>query len=336
MHPYSAARSGLAIDGEPITVYRGPSLGMQCVKFLLRRRKKSLGAADLPRFNRSLATRSYPNPAPIPPSLRKRCKITEESINGLKTFTLQPCRSETRTHVIYTHGGAFINALRLEHWKMIEAIIKRTGASFTVPIYPLSPENDYRSTISGLDAVYDRAVASAPQADLVLMGDSAGGCLALGQAMRCRDRGVKAPARIVLIAPWVDLSVSNALAREYEPLDLLLGVDSLAICGRHWSGGEDPRHPALSPLFGDLANLPPIDVYQGTHDILLPDARILFKAVREIGGEIEMYEYEGSFHVFIAAVFTKEAGDALDRIAGSLERSLARWAGISSIPEVNS
>ena len=121
---------------------------------------------------------------------------------------------------------------------------------------------------------------------------------------------------MILFSPWLDITMSNPDAVAIEHHDALLGIPALVQCGRWWAGGDDPRSPLLSPIFGDLSGLPPIDVYHGTADLLIADARKLNERVSAAGGTMYLLEYPGACHVFVSVL--PEARDAFDRVAAAL------------------
>lgn len=125
------------------------------------------------------------------------------------------------------------------------------------------------------------------------------------------------PGRIILFSPWLDLTLADPEARKLETKDVMLAVDTLRMCGAWWAGEDDPRLPRLSPLYADLKGLPPIELYQGTNDIFVVNARTFVKKVEAAGGAIHYGEYPGAFHVFVGATFTPEAKDVFNRIAAA-------------------
>lgn len=233
-------------------------------------------------------------------------------------FHLAPKRGNTRKHILYTHGGAYVNPLQRVHWLLVESLIRHTGASFTVPTYPLAPEHDHRRAFSLLEQLYISLCQEIPARNLFLMGDSAGGGLALAQALRYRDAGFKQPGRLILLSPWVDITNTTPDTDTFERKDPMLGIEATRWCGQVWAGDLNPDNPLVSPLFGDLSALPPIDIYQGTLDMLTPASRSLAKKVTAAGGQARLFEYQGAFHVFPALPFTPEAKDVIRRIAESL------------------
>jgi len=215
-----------------------------------------------------------------------------------------------------------VNPLVSAHWRIIRQLIEKTGAAVTVPVYPLAPEHNYRATYSLLEQVYREVLASTPAAQVVFCGDSAGGGLALGQALYYRDIGLPLPGRVVLFSPWLDITMCNPGAASGEKDDVMLALPGLIEAGQWWADGDDRRLPVLSPLFGDLSGLPPIDVFQGTHDLFIADSRLLAEKVGAAGGEIHLHEYEGAFHVFVRATFTPEARDAFEKVADAVRDGL--------------
>ena len=82
-------------------------------------------------------------------------------------------------------------------------------------------------------------------------------------------------AGLLLIAPWLDLAMTNPEVDEIEPTDPWLTRAGLHPIARSWAGDLSVDDPRVSPLHGDLADLPPVEVWVGTRDITLPDCREL-------------------------------------------------------------
>ena len=296
-----------------------PSLAMTLTKQVLRLiLKKPTSAGAVEAHLKAYEHRRYPQPAPIPISLKAKAIIRKDRVQGRVVYTLTPRTQASDLHIVYTHGGGFVDAFQPAHWWIIAQLMKHTGASVTVPIYPLAPEHTYRQTYAFLEAVYRQLLTTITADRIVLCGDSAGGHLAIGQALHYRGLGLPLPKRIIAFAPVVDLTVSNPEIAEVEPRDIMLSraMDQPQL--RWWAGQEDLKAPLLSPLYADLHGLPPIDVFIGTDDILLPDVRIFHDKVRAAGGQMQLYETPGGFHVFMGATFTPEARQVYRQIARNL------------------
>ena len=317
----AAAAVGAAAGG--LVARLRPSAEMRLMKVLLPRMVEPL-PADAGAARRAYAGRRYPSPASVTQGVRRLCEVREDRSLGEVVYTLTPKRGGSGWHIIYTHGGAFVDAMAKPHWDIVAALVAATGATVTVPIYPLAPEHTHEEAFRHLEQVYRGLLELVAPDRLILCGDSAGGNLALAQALRHREAGLPLPGHIVLFSPLVDLTLADPEARALESRDFLGRIDGAREMTRWWAGTADPRSPALSPLAADLRGLPPIQIYQGTDDICLADARTLRDRVMAAGGRVAYHETEGGFHVFMAATFAPEAKEVFRQIAAELQRSVSR------------
>ncbi|MFJ1256964.1 alpha/beta hydrolase fold domain-containing protein [Cupriavidus sp. CuC1] len=131
------------------------------------------------------------------------------------------------------------------------------------------------------------------------MGDSAGGGMALALAQVARDTGRALPGRLVLLSPFLDATGSNPAIDALEPLDPMLSKLGGIECGRVYAGGDPVTLPQVSPIYGSLRGLPPVTLFIGTHDVLLPDCRTYRALAEQQGLPLRYYEYEGMFHVWM-------------------------------------
>ncbi|MER7399124.1 alpha/beta hydrolase [Streptomyces sp. NPDC000151] len=259
--------------------------------------------------------------APVPAPLRARYEVTRSTVAGRPVLRLAPRRGATGRHLLYTHGGAYAFPLQTAHWWLLQHAAKGTGVTLTVPLYRLAPEGDAPAAYSLLRTVYDALCAEAGSGNVTLGGDSAGGGLALGQAVAYRDAGLPPPRQVLLFSPWLDLTMSHPALPALEPLDPLLRTDDLIEAGRLWAHGADPRCPLLSPRFADVAGLPPVHVFQGGRDLFAADARLLGDRLAAAGnGGTFTCEPEAG-HVYVSAVWTPEARRSL----AGVRRLLSKW-----------
>jgi monoterpene epsilon-lactone hydrolase len=255
--------------------------------------------------------------APVPRVLRRVAVVTETTVEGQRVVRITPRRGATGAHLLWTCGGAYVYPALRTHWALLARLVRASGVTVTVPLYGLAPEHDVDDAVRLLDAVHDGLRAEG--ADVVhLGGDSAGGALALAQAMRHRDTGRPAAASVLLVSPWLDATLSHPEVPWLADLDPMLGRDGLVAAGAWWAGARDRRDPLVSPLFGDLTGLPPVFAYQGDRDLLVADAKELARGVGRVGGRIQLRLYRGAFHVFVGAPWTREARRATAHLAGVL------------------
>jgi epsilon-lactone hydrolase len=296
-----------------------PSTHMRFMKLLLRLLFRH--PSDLTKLEHTFRNRTYPQAPPPTAALEALCEVKQYKVQDHLVYELKPKQGAADLHILYTHGGSYVYELARIHWDGIEQLIRHTRATVTLPLYPLAPEFNFRTSVGLLEELYIGLLARLPANQVVLCGDSAGGGLALALAMHLRDAGLPQPGRVMLFSPWLDLTLADPVAQEVEQRDVMLRVDVLRMHGQWWAGGEDARQPLLSPLFGDLTRLSPIDLFQGTDDIFIADARTFHRRATEAGADVRLYEATGGCHVFMLFAFIPEAKAVYRTVAQNLNRS---------------
>lgn len=245
--------------------------------------------------------------------LRRDAHLSRDVVDGVTVWTVTPKRhiaEAPRGQILYVHGSAYIHPIVSFHWNLIHQLLKRTGATIVVPLYGLAPDHTVDEALILVRKVYE-TMAARP-GPLFLMGDSAGGTIALGLAQQLAQHGLPQPRRIVLYAPWLDATLTNPDVAETAPHDPMLVPSGLRVTARWWAGERDLTDTVLSPLHTDYTDIAPIDIINGTHDVLHPDALVLGRRAREKDWRITVHRFDGGFHVFPAAVFLPESRTALD------------------------
>lgn len=269
-------------------------------------------------FTLAIADDRARGPALPSAKIRSRYAFTDRRNDGGRVFRLAPNQPSTiATRVLYLHGGAYVFDLMPVQWPVVTAFVDQLTAEVVVPLYPLAPESNVDAALEAVEIHFLQLVAEVGAKNIVLIGDSAGGGLALALAQRLRDRGKALPATLILFFPWLDVTCSGedqAALIAHEPL---LSVDELRTAGRMWAGTGDPTRAPASPLFADQAGLPPTITLVGTRDMLLSDSRRLVMR----NPEILKSEYPGMFHGWICAPIP-EAYDALNEATAFARRHL--------------
>jgi acetyl esterase/lipase len=193
-----------------------------------------------------------------------------------------------------------------------------------VPEYGLAPEHPFPAAVDEAQACYGGLVEKG-FGKIALAGDSAGGGLALVllsfPVAKSRDGSALRPVGAAVMSPWTDLTLSGASMETRAEADPLLTKDSLASTARLYLGGHDPRDPRASPLYGDLAGLPPVRIHVGEDEILLDDSLRCGERIESEGGIIQVHSWEGMTHVFPSSIALLHAAkEALDDIGDFLRR----------------
>jgi monoterpene epsilon-lactone hydrolase len=270
------------------------SLQMRAVSAALRlTRKPRMATAERAR-KRMAAPKG---PADPPAKLRKRHDVSSRQVGGFPCHTVAPRGRRAERAAVYLHGGAYISEISPQHWALISQLAD-AGVRVEVPSYGLAPQYTYRDAYPFLTAVYRQLLADVDASAVTLVGDSAGGGLALGFAQTLLGTDLPQPRRLVLISPWLDLTLSHPDLPAVELRDPWLSSVGLAEAARSWAGGDDPTDPRLSPGNGPLAGLAPVDVYVGTREICLPDVlRLQDRGVIE-DVKLQVTVCEGAVHVY--------------------------------------
>ncbi|TAJ48029.1 MAG: steryl acetyl hydrolase [Herbiconiux sp.] len=260
-----------------------------------------------------LVEREYPPAAPIPAFLRRRHEVEIATVKGRPVITFTPKDHPPATELIYLHGGAYVQPIGLPQWIIVGQMLRRLDAAVTVPLYGLAPWHTIDDALALLSEVHAMVRARASQAGvpLAIGGDSAGGGLTLAHSVSQRDAGADLPDRLLLICPWVDVTVTHPDVAALVRHDLTLNPAGLRVAGELWAGTRDVRDPVVSPIYADLAGLPPMRSVVGGQEILLPDARDFDRAARAAGVDASLRVYPAGFHEFPVATYTRESRSAL-------------------------
>lgn len=238
---------------------------------------------------------AYSSPYP-PKRMFRTFHIETSEIDNRRVFTLRPKHYGSSKHVLFLHGGAFVTNFIEPHWSFLEDLITNTHCIITAPDYPLAPDKTYKEALEMTIKVYQKLLLSTPPDDVFLFGDSAGGGLALALAQMLKDKALPQPGNIVLLSPWLDLTLSNPDIAGLDSLDPFIGIEGLRLAANAYAGGDDLNSHLLSPIYGPLNGLGKISVFVGTKEILIADTRKLKRIMDSKGIPINYQEFEGMIH----------------------------------------
>lgn len=247
-----------------------------------------------------------------PKALQRICVLEKHRVNGRNVFTLKPKGNFSGKRILYLHGGAYVQNFVRQHWSFLGELIKSLQCEVIAPDYPLAPRHTWKETFAMLEIVCKESLQFDPS-NFILMGDSAGGGLALALAQKMKQDNLPQPGQIILLSPWLDITLNNPDIKNVDEIDPFLGIKGLKKAGKAFAGDTDPRHYLLSPINGTLDGLGKISLFIGSRDLLVADAR-RFKALAESRGvRINYFEYEGMVHVWMLLNF-RESKQAKQQI----------------------
>ena len=210
-------------------------------------------------------------PYTLPVKGLAHCTIALEKRDDVEIIIFTPRKKASGSTLFYLHGGGYVEHASLLHFFFIDSIQKIYPCRVIMPLYPKAPSHSAVETVAKTKKLYEE-IQNEAKNELSIIGDSAGGGLALALAQEVEQQ----PKQIILISPWLDISLNNPLIEEIQEKDPMLSAAHLKNMGISYRGELDERDHRVSPLFGDISQLSPITLFVGTHEIFLHDAR-LFK-----------------------------------------------------------
>lgn len=251
---------------------------------------------------RAEAHRLRPEPFAPPKGLDRSMRVSVRREGGWPVYTVgpKPGRQHGATHrrALYVHGGAWVHEISPFHWRLVADLARRTDTEITVPIYPLAPAGTASEVVPAIADLVDADIAAVGADKVVLLGDSAGGTIALAAAMLLQTRGRPNPRDLVLIAPVIDLSFTDPVIYEIEPRDPWLNVPGPRAAAELWRGTLPIADPLVSPVHGSLAGLGRITLFSGTRDITHADARTLVRKAKAEGHPLDFQQAANMLHVY--------------------------------------
>jgi acetyl esterase/lipase len=246
------------------------------------------------------------------------------TVGGVSGWWCRPADAVKDAAILYFHGGGYVVGTAQAYQHLVGQIATRTRVAAFVPDYRLAPESPYPAAVEDAQAAYQGLVAQ-DLTKIALAGDSAGGGLALillsWATAKARAGSGPIPKGAAVISAWTDLAMTGESMTTRAEADPLSTPASLAALARLYLGDRDARDPLASPLYGNLAGLPPVRMHVGEDDVLLDDSVRYGERLEQAGGTIQVHTWQGMIHVFPSNVaLLTAAKEALDNIGEFL-----RW-----------
>ena len=238
----------------------------------------------------------------VPPEeIKDKIEIAEETYEGRKVFFLTPKEGETESTVIfYLHGGSYVAEASREHWYFLADLVEDTKATIIMPDYPLTPKYNYKDVFAMIEPLYEEMIKQENTENFIVMGDSAGGGMALALCEKLGEEGKQKPDKLILISPWLDVRLENEVIDAVEEKDKQLNREALKIAGISYAGEDGMESYLVNPILGNPETLKDISItiFTGTYDILNPDVHTWLEKV-ESTLQIDLKEYEGAPHIWL-------------------------------------
>lgn len=244
----------------------------------------------------------------IPIRVRKICKIRKYKYQKRKVFVMKNRKSSnSNITILYLHGGSYVAGIMKEHWMFLGNICKNIkNSTIIVPDYPLPPKYNYKDVFEVMEGLYEEVINKVGKEKLVVMGDSAGGGLALALMQKISIQSKSQPEKLILISPWLDIKMENPKIDEVQKLDKVLNKNALKLAGNLYLGKGNKDNYLTSPIDGPLDKIKNLTIYTGTYDILNPDVEKLREKCKKENVNINIKETKKAAHIWILSKKNKE------------------------------
>ena len=220
-------------------------------------------------------------------------------------------------YIFYLHGGGYCMGSTESSLNLIGQIISASNCRVLSVDYSLAPEKPFPAALDDAEYAYLWLINHkvAPE-NIIIVGESAGGGLALSLMLKLRDKSIGLPKAAVLLSPWTDMTESGDSYKTCLDTDPFYNISSIERkAAEMYCGNTDKNNSFISPLFADLCALPDILIQVGTNDVLYDDSTRLKQNLIKSGVNVKLRIYDGMWHVWHAfGDRLPEAGEAVNEI----------------------
>lgn len=320
---------GIALRGAPAISWRARWIELLLRVTVKRRMAPDVDLAALRDHYQAFDRRRFATPIDA--------QRTPVNCAGVPCEWLELPTSQPGRVVLYLHGGGFALRLPNLYARFAARLARALDARVLLVDYRLAPEHPFPAGVDDCLAAYrwllDQGIAAH---DIVIAGDSAGANLALATLLGAKAAGVAPPACAFVISPPVDLTLASPSFVANERSDALFRLATLVLLRGRYVGADRLLDPLVSPLFGDLAGLPPLLLQAGTREMLRDDAVRFAERARSAGVPVDLELWHGMQHCFQLLSFLPESARAIEAIARFVRhhtRGSALGPAVQALPQ---
>jgi acetyl esterase/lipase len=244
-------------------------------------------------------------------------EVKRDTIGSIPGDWLIPDGVSDKTVILFLHGGSAAFPWGNPHRRMVAYLSKFADLQVFGVDYRLAPEHIYPAAHDDCYAVYKALIQQGKQ--VVLVGESSGGLLALAILLRARAAGLSQPKLCCLISPLVDSDLKDR--RLWLQRDVFAHPMFVIKLTNQYIAGNHTKLPDLGPIHADLSGLAPLYILVGEREILRSDADLLMNAVQKYDLEIDLVVWPDVWHAWhILVPQLPEATKALKVLGERIKR----------------
>lgn len=250
-----------------------------------------------------------------------------QSLENCQAMWIEPAGCQKDKVLLCAHGGGYVFGSMYSHRKLFGHFAKKTGCRALVVDFRRAPEFVHPAPVNDMVDAYSWLLDSGEvknASDVVFIGDSAGGALAITMLLLAKERSLPMPAASIAVAAYLDMEAKSASYDRNASVDSLGSREgNLQFISVFLGQDGDPQHPLANPFYADLTGLPPILLQVGGHDVLEDDSVRFHERAKAVGVDAELEVFAEMPHVFhFLAGNAVQADDAIAKAAKFARRHL--------------
>ncbi len=223
------------------------------------------------------------------------------SLGGVPAVTVEPLVGEPERTVVYYHGGGYVSGSPPDRYlPLAGAVALAAHARVHAVDYRLAPDHRFPAAFDDCLAAYRWTIRHGGDdpRQVAVLGDSAGGNLAVAVTVAARDTRLPLPSCVAAISPFADLTFAGASLELRKHADPYVTRELLESMAADYLGGADPADPRCSSVFAQLHDLPPLLIQVGEDEILFDDAARIRDAAIAAGVDTTFQPWTHGIHVW--------------------------------------
>jgi epsilon-lactone hydrolase len=249
--------------------------------------------------------------------------IQKDNIKGINAEWIIPDGAKQEKIILYVHGGGYVSGSCSDHRGFVSKFANKCGVTTLLYEYRLAPEHPFPAALEDSITVYKELLSRGKKPEnIIIAGESAGGGLALAILLALKEHKIKLPAAAVAISPWTDLTCSGNSYRTKNSVSIA-PLNSWTVFSKYYKGTNKADHPFISPLYGNLKELPPIFINSAENDELFDDGEQFYLKAKAAGVDITFKAGKGMVHCYpLLAPMFKEATEAMNEICEFINKHI--------------
>ena len=200
--------------------------------------------------------------------------------------------------ILYLHGGGYTCGDLEYAVGFGSALAVQTGTTVFCAAYRLAPENPFPSALDDALAAYQYLLSKGySHRKIMLCGESAGGGLCYSLCLKLKQLEMPMPAGVIGISAWTDLTASGESYQLNKDIDPSMTREQLRFFAENYAA--DLKDPLVSPLFGDLHELPPSLLFVGEDEIMRSDTQLMHGKLINAGCKSQLIVAPDKWHGYL-------------------------------------